>query len=160
EAGGRIGNTVLNGGFQDVLAGGIVGGTVVKGGYEFVFAGGTANGNILSAGTIELASGGSADQVTFAGAGTLRLNDSIHFGGLVHGVGLNEALALADIAANGATSATFTEAANNLSGTLSVTDGSHTANLTLLGQYVTAQFHVQTDGAGGTIVTDPPIEGT
>jgi hypothetical protein len=66
---------------------------------------------------------------------------------------------LADIAWNGNTSANFTEAASNLSGTLTVTDGAHTANLTLLGQYVAGQFHVQSDGAGGTIVTDPPIEG-
>ncbi|HWD57342.1 MAG TPA: hypothetical protein VG308_03625, partial [Stellaceae bacterium] len=46
---------------------------------------------------------------------------------------------------------------NNQSGTLTVTDGSNTANLTLLGNYVTANFHIQTDGATGTLVTDPPV---
>jgi hypothetical protein len=50
---------------------------------------------------------------------------------------------------------TFTEAANNLSGTLMVTSGSETANLTLLGQYSTANFTLSSDGHGGTIVTDP-----
>jgi hypothetical protein len=43
------------------------------------------------------------------------------------------------------------------SGTLTVTDATHTANITLLGQYVAEQFHIQNDGAGGTLVTDPPV---
>jgi hypothetical protein len=30
--------------------------------------------------------------------------------------------------------------------------------LTLLGQYVTGQFHMATDGHGGTLVTDPPVD--
>jgi len=38
-----------------------------------------------------------------------------------------------------------------------VNDGTHIANLTLLGQYVTGQFHVTSDGHGGTVVTDPPL---
>ena len=54
------------------------------------------------------------------------------------------------------TRAYFTEAANHLSGTLTVTDGTHTANLTLLGQYSTADFSLATDGGTGTLVTDPP----
>ena len=51
----------------------------------------------------------------------------------------------------------FSEAGNNLSGTLTVTDGTHTANLTLIGQYVTAQFTKATDGHGGTLIGDPPL---
>jgi len=41
-----------------------------------------------------------------------------------------------------------------------VTDGTHTANLTLLGQYSTANFSLSSDGSGGTIVTDPPLVGS
>jgi hypothetical protein len=38
---------------------------------------------------------------------------------------------------------------------LTVSDGVHTAHLTLLGQYITAQFTSGSDGHGGTVVTDP-----
>ena len=48
------------------------------------------------------------------------------------------------------------EAAGSASGTLTVTDGVHTANLTLLGQYATAQFTSANDGHGGVLIGDPP----
>ena len=51
----------------------------------------------------------------------------------------------------------FAEAGDNASGTLTVTDGANTANLTLLGQYVTAQFTSGGDGHGGTEIGDPPV---
>jgi hypothetical protein len=38
-----------------------------------------------------------------------------------------------------------------------VTDGTHSANITLLGQYTAANFNIATDGHGGTLVTDPPV---
>jgi len=50
----------------------------------------------------------------------------------------------------------FVEAGNNLSGTLTVTDGSHTAHLTLLGSFTPGQFTSASDGHGGTVITDPP----
>jgi hypothetical protein len=40
---------------------------------------------------------------------------------------------------------------------LTVSDGTHTANLLLLGQYVAAQFAMSSDGHGGTLITDPPL---
>ena len=58
---------------------------------------------------------------------------------------------------SGTTSASFTEAASNTSGTLTVSDGTHSANITLLGQYVAGQFNVASDGHGGAVVTDPPL---
>jgi hypothetical protein len=38
-----------------------------------------------------------------------------------------------------------------------VSDGTHSANILLLGQYIAGQFHLATDGQGGTVVTDPPV---
>jgi len=70
--------------------------------------------------------------------------------------GVTEEIDLRDISFGAHTKETFTEASNHLSGTLTVTDGTHTANLTLLGQYSTANFSLSSDGQGGTIVTDPP----
>jgi hypothetical protein len=47
---------------------------------------------------------------------------------------------------------------SNTSGTLTVTDGgAATANIALLGTYVAGQFHITSDGHGGTLVTDPPV---
>jgi hypothetical protein len=48
----------------------------------------------------------------------------------------------------------------NLSGTLTVTDGTHTASLTLIGQYVAAQFTSASNGHGGTLIGDPPVATT
>jgi hypothetical protein len=38
--------------------------------------------------------------------------------------------------------------------------GNHTANLTLLGQYATAQFTPASDGHGGVLIGDPPVMAT
>jgi hypothetical protein len=96
--------------------------------------------------------------VTYAsggGGGILQLDDSVHFGGLVAGFAQPDLMDLVDIAFHsGTTSATWAQ--SGTSGTLTVTDGSHTAHLTLLGQYVASQFNIGNDGQGGTVVTDPP----
>jgi hypothetical protein len=49
----------------------------------------------------------------------------------------------------------LTEAGSNLSGTLTVTDGVNTANITLLGQYTASQFTSASDGHGGIVIGDP-----
>ncbi len=54
-------------------------------------------------------------------------------------------------------SVSYVSAASNLSGTLTVTSGGHTADITLLGQYVAGNFSITSDGHGGTLVTDPPV---
>ena len=46
---------------------------------------------------------------------------------------------------------------NASSGTLAVTNGGSTVDITLLGQYVTGNFHVSSGTGGGTVVSDPPV---
>ena len=46
-----------------------------------------------------------------------------------------------------------TSYANNV---LTVTDGTHTADINFAGSYTLANFHFASDGSGGTLVTDPP----
>jgi hypothetical protein len=87
----------------------------------------------------------------------LQLDDSQHFNGLISGFAIPDQLDLRDIVYGSNTTVAFAEAPSNTSGTLTVTDGIHSANLTLLGQYVTGNFNFTSDGAGGTIVTDPPV---
>jgi hypothetical protein len=55
-------------------------------------------------------------------------------------------------------SATLGYTGNTLSGTLTVTDGTNTARLAMLGNYVAANFHLASDGLGGTLVSDPPVD--
>jgi autotransporter passenger strand-loop-strand repeat protein len=148
----------------EVASGGIASGTVVNsGGLEVVSSGGTASATTLNGGTLEVASGTSiSGPITFTSAGgDLQLDASVSFHGLIAGFaspsGVTEEIDLQDIVFSKRTHATFKEDKNHLSGTLTVTDGTHTANLTLLGQYSTGMFSLASDGHGGTMVIDPPV---
>jgi autotransporter passenger strand-loop-strand repeat protein len=157
------GALVASGGIEIVDSGGTASGTtVMSGGVDVVVSGGTASATTISGGAfMEVRSGGSVGSgtaVTFASGGVLQLDDSVHFGGTVAGFGVPSLLDLRDIAfISGTTSANFVEAPGNTSGTLTVSGGGHVANITLIGQYMASQFHIQNDGAGGTTVSDPPI---
>jgi hypothetical protein len=147
-----------------VLSGGIDSGAVVNsGGTEIIFSGGLGRSVVVSGGTLEVRSGGStgSSAVTFAagGGGTLQLDDSVHFGGLVAGFGQPDLLDLRDIAFNSGVTLSWTQLTSgaNASGTLTVSGGGHVANIALLGQYLTANFHLATDNNGGTLVSDPPV---
>jgi hypothetical protein len=135
--------------------------TVANGGFELVESGSIDSGVTISGGTFDVASGGSTGSgpVTFAssGGGTLQLDASVSFGGLVAGFGAPDHLDLRDIAFGSSTSVSFVEAAGGTSGTLTVTDGAHTANITLLGQYMASQFTSASDGHGGTLIGDPSV---
>jgi len=54
--------------------------------------------------------------------------------------------------ANG-TTVSYAANANNTGGTLSVTDGAHTANIALLGQYDPAGFQTEADKTTGTLIS-------
>ena len=152
----------------DIASGGMTSAvTVDTGGTEYVSSGGSASATTLSGGELEVASSGSigAGPVTFTSAGgILQLDASQSFHGLISGfgspAGVTEDIDLRDIKFSKRTKMSFTEASNNLSGTLTITDGTHTATLTLLGQYAAGNFHLASDGHGGTLVTDPPLVGS
>jgi hypothetical protein len=126
----RGGSSVLKG----RSAGGIASGTTVQsGGFESVLSGGIASATILSGGTLEVASGGSTGSgpITFTNAGgILQLDDFTTFSWL------NRWLCLTlrrhrgdrpgDISFGKKTKVSFKEDKNHLSGTLTVTDGTHT----------------------------------
>ncbi len=186
QAGGVAVGTVLRGGAADVvLAGGVASGTtfssggteavfsggvtmsalVTSGGLEYVVGGGVASAAVISGGTLEVTSGGSTGSgaVTFAvsGGGILQLDNSVHYGGLVAGFGKPDFIDFRDIAFNAATTTlSWTQVVSsgaNASGTLTLADTVHSANVTLLGQYVVGNFTKQTDLHGGTLVGDPPV---
>src|SRR5262245_20601049 len=158
------GITINSGGIEVISAGGAdVGAAINSGGLEIIGSGGAASGVTISGGTLEVQSGGSTDSgaVTFApnGGGTLQLDDSAHFGGLVAGFGLPDLIDFRDIAFNSGTTVTWTQLTlgTNASGTLTVSGGGVHANVTLLGQYIQANFKSASDGHGGTMISDPPV---
>jgi autotransporter passenger strand-loop-strand repeat protein len=154
------GGTVSSGGRLIVSAGGVAsGGRVNSGGTETVY--GRASGGTINGGLIEVANGGTASgTLTFLSGGTLQLDAGAHFTGHIKGFGtpdLLDRIDLRGVAFGAGTTRSFTEAASTTSGTLTVTDGTHTVHLTLLGLYKTSNFKLSTDNHGGTRVTDPPL---
>ena len=117
---------------------------------------------MIDAGTLNLTAG-FGQNVTFdAGStGTLELAQSTAYGGTISGfstIGAN-ALDLGDISyVKGTTTATFSGTASG--GILTVTDGTHTAEIKLTGDYTASTFTTSSDGNGGTIVVDPPAAST
>jgi autotransporter passenger strand-loop-strand repeat protein len=168
SAGGLDFGTLVEG-VQLVLAGGIAENADVRsGGEEVVAAGGAALNTSIDGGLMEVQSGGSTGMpstpVSFTtSGGDLQLDFSQGFTSLITGFasppGVTEEIDLQDITFSSATRETFTQNSPT-SGTLTVTDGTHTANLTLLGQYSTANFSLASDGHGGTLITDPPGSAT
>ena len=91
---------------------------------------------IDNGGTAEIR-GASSQAVTFEGAtGTLKLDDAPAFTGQISGLTGSDAVDLADISYGANTKATFSGNANG--GTLTVTNGTQTANIALLGNYLSS----------------------
>jgi hypothetical protein len=93
--------------------------------------------------------------IAFAGStGTLKLDTSASFTGTVAGLTGQDTIDFADINFANAQQPSFS--GNASGGMLSVTDGTHTANIALLGNYIASIFVASSDGHGGTAVVDPP----
>jgi hypothetical protein len=106
------------------------------------------------AANIEFGAASSANVTFDAGAtGTLKLVDSFDFSGIVSGFNEASHLDLADVAFGAGTAMSYVENQAGTGGTLSVTDGVHTANITLLGQYDPAGFQTEADKNTGTLIS-------
>jgi hypothetical protein len=94
-------------------------------------------------------------QTTFGqdAAGTLRLDDSLDFSGVVSGFGQDDHLDLSDIGFGAGVTHDYLANAEGTGGTLTVSDGVHTANISLAGQYTAEGFHVSDDHHTGTLIT-------
>ena len=98
--------------------------------------------------------GASAQSVTFAGStGTLVLSDALVFTGQVSGVAGSDAIDLSDVSYGPNTQVTFL--GNTQDGTLTVTNGTQSANIALVGNYLSSSWTLGSDGDGGTSVVDP-----
>ena len=118
---------------------------------------GTGSALIDGVATFEMG-GAFGENVTLdAGAhATLKIDHAADFSGAVAGFDGNDVLDLADIAFGSNTTLGYTANSNNTGGTLTASDGTHTANIELLGQYMASSFAMSADGVGGTLIHDLP----
>ncbi len=157
------GATIANAGLIETLKVGaatIVGGLAntgtieANGGVLTIDGSVTGKGSaVVAAGTLA-ALGAFAENVTFTGStGALMLGQSQAYAGSISGFSKTGAtsLDLRDITFTGSGEAAYS--GNAKGGTLTVTDGTHTAHIALKGNYVGASFVTASDGAGGVLVT-------
>jgi hypothetical protein len=119
-------------------------------------AGGAAQTLVVPAGgTVELTTPFSG-VVSFAGStGTLEIDNAASFTGKIAGqLAIGDVIDFANVTAGA--NAKISYSGNNSPGTLTVSDGTHTASVALSGNYSLANFTASSDGHGGTAVVDPP----
>jgi hypothetical protein len=103
--------------------------------------------------TLEVASSFSGSVAFAADTGTLKLDNSSSFAGTVAGMTGRDTIDFADIDPTKVQQPTFN--GNSSGGTLTLTDGTHAANIALLGNYMASLFVAGSDGHGGTNVVGP-----
>jgi hypothetical protein len=85
---------------------------------------------------------------------TLKIDHAAEFSGVVAGFDGNDVLELADLAFGRNTTLGYAANSDNTGGRLTVSDGTHTANIALLGQYTAGSFVMSADGFDGTFIHD------
>ncbi|MET4767544.1 hypothetical protein [Bradyrhizobium ottawaense] len=122
----------------------------------------TLNGSVSGSGTalmdgvatVEFGAASSAHVALDAAAtGTIVLHDSFDFSGVVSGFDGDDHLDLLDVAFGDGTTASYVANQAGTGGILSVTDGVHTANISLFGQYDPASFQTEADKNMGTLIS-------
>src|SRR6516165_3360460 len=108
---------------------------------------------VMSGGTVEVSSAYSGPATFMGSSGILQLDQSTSFSGTVAGMTGQDTLDLRDISF--ATIQSPTYSGTSTGGTLRVSDGTHTAEIALLGNYLASTFVASSDGHGGTNVVDP-----
>ena len=117
---------------------------------------GTGTAQIDGGGMLDFEAASTAGVVFGAGAaGTLTLGDSFHFNGAISGFAASDSIDLADIASATA-SLSYHENAAGTGGTLTVSDGSASVNLSLVGIYSADNFSIVADHAKGAAIMFVP----
>ena len=152
------GSVAESAGLINVSSGGTASDTIVSGGTELISSGGILNGATLSGGTVEIESGGTAGSSTITiSSGTLKLDDCGDLQRVDRGPGDDAASRTSTWRTSTSPRLTLGYSGNTLSGVLSASDGVHTALLNMIGNYTVGSFKTSDDGAGGTLITDPPV---
>jgi hypothetical protein len=116
----------------------------------------TGGGNaIIAGGTLEFFDA-SDNNVIFTGSNlsVLALDQSQSYTGHIFGFSGPDQIDLGDIPFSATTSLDYTANASHTGGTLTVSDGTDTANIALVGSYTASSFTLSSDGHGGALITD------
>ena len=117
---------------------------------------GNGTATIDGIGTLDFEASTTANVVFGSGTGgTLKLGDSFHFNGTISGFGGSDVIDLANVAAANA-SISYHENAAGTGGTLAISDGAQTLELSLLGHYSADNFSIVPDQLHGTSITYVP----
>ncbi|MFL6833627.1 MAG: hypothetical protein ACJ8F0_13650, partial [Xanthobacteraceae bacterium] len=122
---------------------------------------GSGHAMISGAGTLGFGAASSAD-VTFAAdaAGRLTLEHAAYFTGTISGFSSDDQIDLANIGYATASLYDVTYNASTDLTTLVITDGTSANTLQFVGNYtVHTAWHFSSDGNGGTLLTDSPLDG-
>ena len=163
-------------GTDTVVSGGFVFSTIVGGTSSFeIVNGGFADGTTVNGGGTQIVEVGGSSLATLIFSSGSELVSS---GGVAASTTVAQNLASMTVASGGAASATILKSGGQLlasgitvgtyvssgsveeiisGGTATVTDGTTTVQLHLIGTYTVGSFHTSVDGTGGTIITDPPV---
>ncbi len=155
-------------GLEVVHDGGIAINTWVESGaIELVHSNGVISGATIAGGILELGHGAIIGSGTISfngGGGTVKFAEAVTYSplGSISGLTSGGGGGRLDFAAipytQGQTSLSYTSSdPGNTSGTLKITSGVLVATVSLLGSYMAANFTMESDNHGGTLVTDPPI---
>ena len=107
-------------------------------------------------GTLDFEAASTVNVVFDSGAaGTLKLGDAFHFNGTISGFGDSDVIDLANVGSATA-SISYHENAAGTGGTLMISDGTQTVDLSLLGDYSADNFRIVPDQVKGTLVTYVP----
>jgi hypothetical protein len=119
----------------------------------------TGNGTATISGAVTLEfAAASAETISFAAGstGTLKLDDSASFTGSVSGLTTTTYIELADLPwAQGQMTATFS--GNTSGGKLTVSDGTGSDTINLVGDYTQSSWNLSQGSNGDTLVVDPPL---
>jgi hypothetical protein len=120
----------------------------------------TVQGQVSGSGSAEIDGTATLDleasatlNVTFgSGAGTLKLGDSFQFNGTITGFGDADVIDLAKVDF-GAATLSYHQNVGGAGGTLTISDGAHIAELSLVGNYSADNFSLAPDPLKGTAIT-------
>jgi len=157
-------NAVTNTGVLEATGGGglVIDSGVVNtgnlwanGGNVTILGDATGAGTATISGTATLEFGSISTENTvfdFGAAGTLKLDQSAGFTGVVSGFGAGDVIDLADIGFGSGTTLAYAANAANTGGALSISDGLHNAVIQFAGHYTTADFLAAADHDHGTLL--------
>ncbi|HXV00987.1 MAG TPA: hypothetical protein VG166_10860 [Caulobacteraceae bacterium] len=156
-------NTIANAGTIEALTGDVttIASAVANSGL-LASSGGTLvlEGAVTGAGTVHVFGGVVSlaktfnEHVSFGSSGRLVLAHSTGFASTVSGFSHTGTTSL-DLRDIKFASAAASFSGTTASGVLTLTDGTHTAHITLTGDYTAAAWTLSDDGSGGTVVVDP-----